>query len=332
MVIDMKIKDIAKELHLSVSTVSKALNGAFDISKETKELVLAYAKKHGYKSKDERLAVRKKRRLCFLFLDINNPTHNNVFYSLASSFTKYASLNNFEVVQQSVETLNTTYEKFMNDNNFDGALIAGLTSKDPLKLQIRNTSIPTVLYDNISDGDKIATISNENLNAISQLVTYLYGLGHRKIGFIHGDRNSFVSNERFSGYITGQIMNNLEYNPNYVYFGAFSEKSGHEASEFFAKTDVTAVICASDMIAIGLIRGLNEKGIKVPEDISVTGYDGLDIAKYFNPSITTIKQDYDLLGERAFYLLTSMMKNRSNQRIVINGELIIGDSVSKAKE
>ena len=86
------------------------------------------------------------------------------------------------------------------------------------------------------------------------------------------------------------------------------------------------------MIAIGLIRGLNEKGIRVPEDISVTGYDGLDIAKYFNPSITTIKQDYDLLGERAFYLLTSMMKNRSNQRIVINGELIMGTSVAEVKK
>ena len=328
----MKIKDIANELHLSVSTVSKALNGAFDISKETKELVLAYAKKHGYKSKEERLTVKKKRRLCFLFIDINNPIHNNVFFALASAFTKYASINNFEVVQVTVDQINTTYEKFMNDNNFDGALIAGLTSKDPLKLQFRNTKIPTVLYDNISDGDRVATISNENLNAISQLVTYLHALGHKKIGFIHGDKNSFVSNERFSGYITGQIMNNLEYNPNYVYFGAFSEKSGHEASDFFANTDVTAVICASDMIAIGLIRGLNEKGIRVPEDISVTGYDGLDIAKYFNPSITTIKQDYDLLGERAFYLLTSMMKNRSNQRIVINGELIMGTSVAEVKK
>ena len=75
--INVKIKDIANELHLSVSTVSKALNGAFDISKETKEFVLAYAKKHGYKSKEERLTVKKKRRLCFLFIDINIYTSMN---------------------------------------------------------------------------------------------------------------------------------------------------------------------------------------------------------------------------------------------------------------
>ncbi len=74
----MKIKDIANELHLSVSTVSKALNGAFDVSKETKELVLEYAKKHGYKSRDERLAVKSIRRLCVLYDNVNPTSHSNV--------------------------------------------------------------------------------------------------------------------------------------------------------------------------------------------------------------------------------------------------------------
>ena len=98
-----------------------------------------------------------------------------------------------------------------------------------------------------------------------------------------------------------------------------------------SQTDVSAIICSSDIIAMGLIKGLNELGLNVPNDISVTGYDGLDIAKYTTPPLTTIKQDIDLIGERAFTLLTSMMRNKSSQRIIINGEVIFRESICYKK-
>ncbi len=330
--LSMKIKDIANELHLSVSTVSKALNGAFDVSKETKELVLEYAKKHGYKSRDERLAVKSIRRLCVLYDNVNPTSHSNVIIPLALAFSKYARQNNFEVVHYPIESIETTYAEFMKQNNFDGSFIVGLNYKSPFLEELNHTLIPTVLYDNILVGEKIATINNENINSIAKLVTILREKGHKKIGFIHGDRYSFVTNERFAGYIIGQMMNNIEYNPQYVYFGSFSEEAGFEAAEFFSKTDVTAVICASDTIAIGLIRGLESVGRRVPQDISVTGYDDLDIAKYVNPSLTTIKQDLDLIGEKAFSLLMSMMMNRSSQRLVISGEIILRNSITSIQE
>ncbi|MDE7095805.1 MAG: substrate-binding domain-containing protein, partial [Anaeroplasmataceae bacterium] len=191
---------------------------------------------------------------------------------------------------------------------------------------------PTVLYDNILVGDMVSTIHNENINTISRLVEILKQNNHTKIGFIHGDKNSFVSNERFAGYIIGQTMNNIEYNPKYVYYGDFTENSGYEAAKYFVTTDVTAVICASDLMAIGLIRGLEAQGLRVPLDISVTGYDDLDVAKYINPSLTTVKQDLDLIGEKACTLLTSILMNRSSQRLVISGEIIERDSVVKRQE
>lgn len=328
----MKIKDIAKDLHLSPSTVSKALNGAFDVSKKTKDMVLAYAKKHGYKSRDERLTVKKKRRLCVLYENVNSQSQTNIIIPLILSFSEHAQKNNFEVIQVSIETINKNYDEFMINNNFDGAFIAGLNYKSTLIPELIHTKIPTVLYDNVLNGEKISTINNENVNTIVKLVEILNNYGHKKIGFIHGDKNSFVGNERFAGYIIGQLLKGIEYNPHYVYYGNFTEESGYEAASYFKNTDVTAVVCASDAIAIGLIRGLTKEGIKVPEEISVTGYDGLDIAKYFTPSLTTIKQNFDLIGEKAFTLLTSIMMNRSNQRIVTTGELIIGDSITMVKK
>ena len=325
----MKIKDIANELHLSVSTVSKALNGAFDVSKETKEMVLEYAKEHGYKSRDERLSVKNKRRLCLIFDDANeNP--NNVILPLSLAFSKYASMNNFEVIHTPLSSITLGYDDFMTKNTFDGAFLVGFNYNS--ELDIVNTKYPTVLFDNTMIADKIANINNDNLNSLNELVTILARLGHKKIGFIHGDKHSFVSNERFAGYIIGLQMNNLEYNPKYVYYGEFNQESGYRAASYFSTLDCTAVICASDTIAIGLIHGFEELGIKVPDDISVTGYDGLEIGKYVTPGLTTVKQNLDLIGERAFAQISSMIMNRSPQRIVVNGEIIIRDSIGKARE
>lgn len=328
----MKIKDIARELHLSVSTVSKALNGGFDISKETKEQVLEYAKAHGYKSRDERLKVKNLRRLCFIYDNVNLANQTNIINPLSLAFSKYARLNNFEVITIPVETINENYSEFMITNNFDGAFIAGLNYKSPFLKELKNATIPAVLYDNNLIEEKIATINNENINTISELITILKNLGHTKIGFINGDKDSFVSNERFAGYIIGLTVNNIKFAEKYVYMGDFNERSGFQAAEYFANTDVTAVVCACDTIAIGLINGLEKCGIKVPQDISVTGYDDLDIARFFKPKLTTIRQDLELIGERAFYLLTSMLMNRSSQRIVINGQIIIRESIAKVNK
>lgn len=326
----MKIKDIAKELHLSISTVSKALNGAFDVSKETKQNVIAYAKAHGYKSRDERLNVKTIRRLCFIYDNVT--AQSNIIMPLGLAFSTFARKNNFEVIQVDIKSITTSYNDFMKQNSFDGAFIAGLNYKSPLLAELKSTVFPTVLYDNIMVADMVATVHNENINTITKLVEILKQNNHTRIGFIHGDQNSFISNERFAGYIIGQMMNGIEYNPKYVYYGDFTENSGFEAAKYFLTTDVTAIICASDLMAIGLIRGLEAAGKDVPTDISVTGYDDLDVAKYIKPSLTTVKQDLDLIGEKAFTLLTSILMNRSGQRLVINGEIIVRDSIAKHQE
>lgn len=327
----IKIKDIAEALHLSQSTVSKALNGAFDISRETKEEVLQYAKKMGYKSRDERLVVKKVRRLCVLYENVDYSSQCNIIIPVSLAFAKYARGNNFEIVHTPISTIDLPYDEFMLKNDYVGAFIAGLNYKSKLFKEIKNTNFPTVLFDNNLEGEKISTITNENVNSIVKMVEILYKLGHRKIGFIHGDKHSFISNERFAGYIIGQNLFDLEYNPKHVYYGEFSEESGVLAAEFFSKSDVTAVICSSDLIAIGLIRGLEKLNISVPGDISVTGFDDLDIAKYINPSLTTVRQNVDLLGEKAFSLLLNMLTNRSGQRLVIKSDIIVRKSINKVK-
>lgn len=328
----MKIKDIANELHLSVSTVSKALNGGFDISKETKELVLNYAKAHGYKSRDERLRTSFGRKLCVLYDEQNVNSQANIVIPLALAFSRYAREANFDVVHIPCNLIDEDYDKFMEKHKYDGALIAGINYKSPLYQKLQNTKTPTVLLDNIIENNNISSISSESINAISEMVNILVKLGHKKIGFIHADKSSYVTNKRFAGYIIGLTNNDIEYNPNYIYYGKYSEESGKEAAKHFINTDVTAVICPSDTIAIGLMQELQNMGKKIPEDISITGYDDLEIAKYIKPSLTTVKQNVEVMAEKSFSLISSMLMNRCPQSITINSEIIKRDSIGPAKE
>jgi DNA-binding LacI/PurR family transcriptional regulator len=105
-----------------------------------------------------------------------------------------------------------------------------------------------------------------------------------------------------------------------------------DAADYFAKTDVTAVVCASDLIAIGLINGLKKHAIRVPEDVSVSGFDNLDITRYFTPSLTTVKQDFIALGENAFTLLRQAIKGNKTKRVTIYTEPIFRDSTAPVKE
>ncbi len=327
----MKIKDIADELHLSISTVSKALNGGFDISKETKELVLNYARTHGYKSRDERLRTSYGRKLCVLYDNNNVNNQANIVIPIALAFSRYAREANFDVVHIPCDVITGDYNKFMEEHKYDGAFIAGINYKSALYPKLKNTKTPTVLLDNIIENDNISSISSESINAISEMVNILTNLGHRKIGFIHADKSSFVTNKRFAGYIIGLTNNNIDYNQDYVFYGSYSEESGKEAAKYFANTDVTAVVCPSDTIAIGLMQELQNLGKRIPEDISITGYDDLEIARYVKPSLTTVRQNTEVIAEKVFSLMSSMLMNRCPQCLTINSEIIKRDSIGEAK-
>lgn len=327
----MKIKDIAKELHLSESTVSKALNGGFDISKETKELVLKYAKEHGYKSRDERLRTSYGHKLCVLYDNNTVNNQSNIIIPMALSFSRYAREANFDVVHIPSNIITGDYNKFMEEHKYDGAFIAGINYKSSLYEKIKATKTPIVLLDNIIENDNISSISSESINAISEMVNILTNLGHKKIGFIHADKSSFVTNKRFAGYIIGLTNNNIKYNEEYIYYGNYSEESGKEAASYFINTDVTAIICPSDTIAIGLMHELQTLGKKIPEDISITGFDDLEISKYVIPSLTTVRQNTEVMAEKIFSLISSMLMNRSPQCLTINSEIIKRDSIGPVK-
>ncbi|MBQ2735036.1 MAG: LacI family DNA-binding transcriptional regulator [Clostridia bacterium] len=324
----MTIKEIAAELGLSASTVSKALNNASDISVETRNRVNNYARSIGFSLHRN----QESKRICVLFENMDSHSNSQVGYPVLTGFQQAANAYHYEVIIEHCSDKNPpNLKKLCQENNFCGLMILGTKLNSAIIKELESTNIPAMLMDSYVKNPKVACISSDNINSVAAIVEHLIGLGHRKIGFLGGDKDSIVTRERFSGYLIGLMEGDIEFNSSYVRYGNYTENCGLEAADDFAEMGVTAVVCASDLIAIGLISGLRKRGLHVPEDISVSGFDNLDVARYFTPSLTTVKQDFISLGENAFTLLRQAIKGNKTKRITIHTEPIFRDSTAPAK-
>ena len=326
----MTIKDISEALNISISTVSKALNDATDIAEETKLMVRKYAESMGYRLKPRQSS----RRICAMYERVDSDTRNNILTHVITAFTDIAIANNFEVISDNIASKPDGFnlDEYLKSNNFCAAFIVGMNYDSPAYKQLKKTTVPIVLMDNrVSDSPLIASVSSDNTAAIMRAVKYLYKRGHEKIGLLMGEKNSLVSAERLAGYILGLAQVSLDFNVEYVYKGDYTKESGDQAADFFSDTDVTAVISCSDFMAMGLIDGLTANGKRVPQDISVIGFDDIHILKYTSYNLTTVKQDFAQMGEQAFKQIDEMLAGRSAQQIMLGCQLIERGSVLDKK-
>lgn len=321
----MTIKQIAKDLNLSMGTVSKALNDARDVSEETKQLVCEYAKKMGYS-----LSRVPGNRIALLYQFMQANYQNQLFFSVTTAFSLAASNSRFEIVTDILANKDEKFNlnEYMENNHFAGAFVLGVNFDSPIYNQLVESKLPLVLMDMyIPENPMLSSIGSESIPPIKTAVDYLRHLGHSKIGFLAGEQQSFVAAERFAAYILAISSAGIKFESDYVYFGNFTKECGVEAADYFAGTDVTAVICASDMMAMGLIDGLAERGIGVPDRISVIGFDDLELLRYTNYDLTTIRQDFNKIGETAFQQLCDLIKGKPAQRIILPCQLVKRGSV-----
>ena len=323
----MTIRQIAQQLNLSMGTVSKALNDAPDISEETKALVCEFARKTGY-----RVGGAAKSRIALLYQFMQAPYQNQLFYSVAAAFSLAASNSKYEIVTDTLANKDEAFcmNDYMEKNRFAGAFVLGVNFLSPVCEQLKEIRFPLVLLDtDTPENPHVASVGSNNIAAIRAAVGHLREMGHAKIGFLAGEPQSFVSSERFAAYILAIASAGLRYENEYVYFGDFTKECGVAAAAHFAKTDVSAIVCASDIMAIGLIDGLRARGVRVPEDISVIGFDDIELLRDTQYDLTTIRQDFSKIGETAFGMLCALIKGERAHRTVLPAALIKRGSVRR---
>jgi LacI family transcriptional regulator len=325
------IKDIAHRLGIATSTVSKGLNGANDISEDLRQQVLDTAIEMGYKTKKMKKDEHKK--LCILIENMNYEEKGDFGYALILGFKQMAIRDHWEVdVVPCNATMqkNERYDSFMLSNGYSGALLLGFTLQDDWILQCKTTGYPTILFDNyIEKNPHVGYVGTDSSEGIRDAIDYLHKKGHQNIGFLNGTPNSMISSERHDVFELSIKDQGLPYNPDLNIYGFYSRECGHLYVPTFLENNITAIICGSDEIALGVIDAINEQGYLVPQNISVIGFDDLPIAK--QAALTSIRQERKELGKCAYFAINNLLRKVPISKTLIRSRLIKRDSVGTIK-
>ena len=322
------IKDIANKLGVSISTVSKGLNNADDISNEMRQKVLDTAIEMGYTPKKSKSGEN--RKICIFIENMDYENIDQFGYEIIVGFKLSATRKNWKIDvvptnlhMQTVEK----YDSYMLKNGYSGAFLLGFELHDDWIKQLNKTTVPTVLLDNfIERNHKVGYVGTDNYEGIELAIDYLFNLGHEKIAFLNGAKNSMVSNQRNEAFVTSIKQHGLKVEKNLIQFGYYVPDCAKDHFPAFLEHGATAVLCASDNMASGVIQEAKKNGLEVPRDMSVIGFDDLPIAAHFTPSLTTIRQDRIELGKSAFILLDGLMHDIAFSKLLLRPKFIVRES------
>ena len=327
------IKDIADRLGISVSTVSKGLNGASDISESLRQTVLDTAVELGYTTKQMRGKIR--RKLCIFVENMEYETSDRFGYDIILGFRQAAFREDYEATVIPVTPIlesTEKYDTYMLKNGYVGAFLLGFALQDEWIAQLQTTNIPTVLLDNyIKNNPAVGYVGTDSFEGIDDAIVHLINLGHSRIGLINGSRNSMISEQRRQAYIDSMIAHGLPYDETTMPYGYFVPDAAKPHVEALLSMGITAILCGNDLIASGVIDECVLRGLRVPEDISVIGFDDIPLSARLDPPLTTIRQDRIELGKCGFFALHSLINHVSISRTLLRPQLIVRSSTGSAR-
>lgn len=331
------IYDVAKACHCSTTTVSKVLNNTGKISKEKRELILRVAKELGYVRSESARSLassNKSTRMVGVLLHIleeKSITHE-LFSVILNAFRNEVERNDYDIclLRNIKEEDDMEYINFINARGLDGVFILSASIKKEKILHLLKEDIPMVAF----DVDKAKyNISSNNTKSVASLVDYLVSLGHQRICYVKTNDYG-VSLERYNGFIEGIKRNNLPFDERMIVEAPFySKNSAKLATDKALATDYhpTVIMYPDDYTAINAIQYLHQLGYSVPNDMSISGFDGIEIGSVTQPSLVTIRQNMEELGKKAAHLLLRQMNKEkiTETKIIVDAEIIKGQSVRK---
>lgn len=338
---EITIKDVAKRCGVGISTVSRAINNHPDINPETKKKVLEVIKETGYIPNNSARNLKRTDAKCIAVLikGITNP-----FFSAAiSTIEAYAQRKKYAMVIQHVEAYEDELEvalELIKEKRLRGIIfLGGAFSHEKTKLAKLNvpfvfSTIGTVQEDS---GEKkvYSNIAVDDKAESRKLINYLISLGHRNIAIIaEGVSASSVGQLRLEGYKEALKENGIPVNPRLIWevddkVDPYSMENGYQTAKKLLQSQepFTAVFAIADFLAVGVCRALFEAGKKIPEDVSVAGYDGIAIGEYYIPRLTTIKQPIEEMSEKTVKLLLDVIEGKCrHEHLVFPAELVVRES------
>lgn len=334
----VSMKDISAACGVSVATVSKALNGHKDISNETKDIIKKIAKEMGYSPNSfaRTLKTNKSYNLGVLFVDESRSglTHD-YFVTVLESFKVSIEQRGYDITFISGSKQRKDKMSYLEHCRFrglDGVIIACIDYSDPEVIELVNSDLPIVTIDHVFN-DRISILS-DNVKGIGDLVHYIYSCGHRKISYIHGADLSSVTRSRLSSFYRTVEELGLDIPDLYIKQAPYrdTEATAQVTGELLDLINPpTCIIFQDDFASLGGINAIKARGFKIPKDISIVGYDGIQATKFIDPKLTTIRQDTRRMGQIAAEKLINLIEKPKTtlvEHIVVCGELEMGATVS----
>lgn len=331
------IKAIAQRCGCSPATVSKALNGAPDVGHEMVERIRAAAGEMGYIPNAAARALKTARTYNFgvLFKEASRTGLAHEFFSLVlNGFHRRSEELGYDIsfIGTRLGDRDYTYAEHARYRNYDGVAMITTIGSDPPIRDLVDSGIPTVTVDYEFSG--CGCVMSDNVKGIRDLVEYVYGMGHRRLAFIHGE-NTVVTRVRVAAFyrvcaelgvpVPEQCVIGCRYHD--------PAASAEATKQLLALNDrPTCILYPDDISYLGGLAAIEEMGLSVPKDISAAGYDGIFLGQQLRPKLTTLRQEADLMGARAAEELARAVsegKAYLPARVVIPGSLLPGETVRR---
>ncbi|WP_138470014.1 LacI family DNA-binding transcriptional regulator [Poseidonocella sp. HB161398] len=334
----VRIVDVARAAGVSVATVSRTLSNPDVVTETTREAVFEAIRVTGYRVNRAARNLRMQRAGAVLVLvpSLGNPFFSQILAGISAGFegSDYSVL----IADTAKHDCNAILERYFLDGRIDGmiSLDSRCGGEELAKLSAQGVGDRIVFAcEWIEDAD-FASVRCDNEGGARLAIDYLHGLGHRAIAHLTGPAGNVLTHARREAMQAERRRLDLPARPEWIIRGDFSLASGHEAARQILAMEhrPTAVFCASDMGAFGLISGLVAGGLDVPRDISVIGFDDIELSEYYVPALTTIRQDRRRIGETAAELLRAQLEGAAGtaarSRRQIGVELMIRQSTGPA--
>lgn len=326
------IQDIADKLGISKGTVSKALNGATDISETLQKNVLETAVELGYTKIRRPGGVR---RLCILIENMDYENPHDFGYEIILGFRQMAEPAGYSVdIIPVTEKLQKSYsyDTFMLKHDYLGSFILGFSLSDPWMKDFHTSHTATVLYDNyIMANPHIGYVGIDNGEGMELAVSHLKQKGHKKIGYLSHALGSHIMQVRHKAFFSALRQNGLKSDPTYAGSSYYIPQCMEKHLPRLLNLGVTAIICSHDLIANAAMIQCQQMGYRIPDDISIIGFDDLPICAYTAPPLTTVRQERIQLGKSGYYALESLMNEVAIGTLLLHASLIVRNSTGPAK-
>ncbi|MFL0410260.1 LacI family DNA-binding transcriptional regulator [Microbacterium paludicola] len=320
------IGDVARLAGVSAQTVSRVSNGADRVSEATRERVLQAMSQLGYSPNHAARALRNG-----AFRTIGLLAHR--FERTGEALTMKGVIDAARAEEYGVTVVDVTaseddrgWERAaarLTSQAIDGLIVIRAEHETPELLALP-PALPVVVSDSRLIGHYSSVVADQ-VQGTTDAVRHLIDLGHRRIHHIGGPADSEPADVRLASW--RRVLQDAGLPEGRLWRGDWSARSGYELGQLIAEDpDVTAVFCANDETAIGLIRALLERGVRVPQDVSVVGFDGISLAEFTYPPLTTVKQDFHMVGNELVRMVLERMRSTgpvARERVLVPTELIV---------